>query len=167
MINCPRCKTAMEIVRVDDVDLERCTSCAGIFFDNFELKKLDEAHEGKGSEVFSKDKTARRVAPAMDQKLPCPKCPGIIMMRRYSSVKRAVEVDECAKCGGIWVDPGEISAIRSEFATEEDRIKAADKIFGEMFGVEMEAQRQSSQAQKQTFARASSALRFLGGRRRF
>ena len=47
------------------------------------------------------------------------------MARRHWSVRYEVEIDECPTCGGIWLDAGELAAIRALFATEEERRAAA------------------------------------------
>jgi TFIIB-like protein len=47
------------------------------------------------------------------------------MMRHFFSAKRAVTVDECQTCGGIWLDSGELQRIRREYDSEEARRLAA------------------------------------------
>ena len=42
-------------------------------------------------------------------------------------------MDECPRCAGFWLDAGELAGIRSEFATEEERKKAAQEYFSELF----------------------------------
>src|SRR2546429_2575315 len=46
-------------------------------------------------------------------------------MRHFWSVKRDVVVDECPKCEGIFLDPGELAEIRSDYKSDGDRHKAA------------------------------------------
>jgi hypothetical protein len=53
------------------------------------------------------------------------------MMRRFSSARREVAVDECPGCGGFWLDQGELLRIRTEFPTEEARRKASERLLGE------------------------------------
>jgi len=53
-------------------------------------------------------------------------------MKRYFSIKRQVEIDECAKCGGIWLDQGELEVLRSQYKTEDERLKAADQLYNEL-----------------------------------
>ena len=43
-------------------------------------------------------------------------------------------MDECPGCGGIWLDPGELKAIVTEFRSPEERQRAFDKYFYETFG---------------------------------
>lgn len=63
----------------------------------------------------------------------------------------------CPECGGAWLDPGELSGICTEFASEEARHAAAGAYFDEVFGPELAAERAESQAElerSQHFARA-------------
>jgi Zn-finger nucleic acid-binding protein len=59
------------------------------------------------------------------------------MMRHFSSVKRRALVDECPSCGGHWLDPGELRSIRTEYASQEERERAASEYFSEVFGPEL------------------------------
>jgi Zn-finger nucleic acid-binding protein len=56
-----------------------------------------------------------------------------VMMRHFFSIKKDVEVDECPGCGGFWLDAGELGRIRSLFKTEEERNKATDDYYSEIF----------------------------------
>src|SRR5205823_7871 len=61
----------------------------------------------------------------IDQRRQCPKCPGTFLMRHSFSAKRAITVDECPTCAGMWLDAGELGQIRSEYPTVEARRHAA------------------------------------------
>jgi uncharacterized protein len=50
-------------------------------------------------------------------------------MRHFWSVKREITIDECAECGGIFLDAGELGRIRSEFSSHEAKEAAADEYF--------------------------------------
>jgi Zn-finger nucleic acid-binding protein len=52
-------------------------------------------------------------------------------MRHFSSASRAVAIDECPTCAGIWLDSGELERIRSEHPSAEDRRRAVVKAFEE------------------------------------
>ena len=87
--------------------------CAGIWFDSFELQRFDEAHEPEPTDILYLKKN-----PGLDvdtvRKRNCPKCDGIVMTRRPFRRGSAVQIDECPNCGGIWLDAGELEAIRKE-----------------------------------------------------
>lgn len=59
------------------------------------------------------------------KRIRCPKCPDIVMMRRYYSPLKLIEIDECPGCAGIWLDTGELSKIHNNelSAAELARLK--------------------------------------------
>jgi len=103
--------------------------CGGIWFDNFELKKVDDPQEFEGGALLhiGRDET---VVVDTARRRKCPKCPDIVMMRHYFSEQRKVEVDECPGCGGVWLDGGELSLIRKENATAAAKESAAKAYLG-------------------------------------
>ena len=68
------------------------------------------------------------------QRLRCPKDPDVVMMRRFYSPKRQVEVDECPACGGIWMDAGELAAARVERPDEVVSRRQAQELLVEVLG---------------------------------
>lgn len=41
----------------------------------------------------------------------CPKCEGRLNRKGIMIMKALVEVDLCVKCGGIWLDKGELETL--------------------------------------------------------
>jgi Zn-finger nucleic acid-binding protein len=112
--------------------------CAGIWFDQHELRKVDEPHEGTGEELLDLTRDPGvRVNP--EERRRCPRCGDSVMMRHFFSVKRHVELDECPTCAGFWLDCGELRDIRALYATEEERRRAAEEYFAEVFGDDVRA----------------------------
>ncbi len=44
----------------------------------------------------------------------CPRCPDQKLDCKWFSDLKRVEIDQCPKCGGIWLDAGEFSRIYDE-----------------------------------------------------
>ncbi len=103
-----------------------------MWFDNRELDKVDESFEPADDALLN---VAHDPAPVMDTsaRRACPRCPELVMMRHFVSVRREIEVDECPGCGGLFLDHGELAAIRNQFASQEARGEAARDYFSEMF----------------------------------
>jgi Zn-finger nucleic acid-binding protein len=76
-------------------------------------------------------------------------------------VRKKVEVDECPGCGGYWLDLGELRAIRSEFRTDEERAKAAEQYFDEIFGVHLSALAARSEESRRKAQRIAHMFRFI------
>lgn len=122
IINCPACGKRMHKVFMESgkCSLDVCIDgCGGIFFDGQELKKFDEQHENieelkkaiENKNFESTDETQTRV---------CPVC-GNNMVKNYVSAKKQIQIDECYNCGAKFFDHGELTKMREEYATEEDR----------------------------------------------
>jgi len=145
---------------VVDVTLDVCEGgCGGIWFDNFELKKFDEPHESAGQELLEIERDESIIVDHT-KRLKCPNC-GTIMMRHFFSVKKNVEVDECPGCAGFWLDAGELREIRSLFNTEEERHKAANDYFMEVFGRELAEAKAEDQEKLNRTRKIANMFRFI------
>jgi uncharacterized protein len=145
-------------VQAGDVTIDVCIGgCGGMWFDNFELKKVDEPRESAGDLLIN---VVPREGLAIDwnKKRRCPKCQDIFLMRHFFSPQRRVEVDECGNCGGIWLDAGELALIREEFQQDAERKRAQDSYFEEMQQRQLEPLRQSGQPDRAR--RIGNLLRF-------
>ncbi len=125
IINCPACGKEMTKIFINEhgINLDVCLDgCGGIFFDNRELKKFDENSENidelkqvVNNKTFEKtDESLTRV---------CPVC-GNNMVKNSVSVKGDIIIDECYNCGAKFFDHGELTKMRSEYPTEQDRRQA-------------------------------------------
>ena len=113
-MNCPVCPSELTPVEVGDVTVDACLGgCGGIWFDLFELQKLDEPHDVAGQMLINVKRPDHVQIDHSKRRL-CPRCPDVVMMRHFYSPRRRVEVDECPSCGGFWLDAGELALIREE-----------------------------------------------------
>jgi Zn-finger nucleic acid-binding protein len=83
------------------------------------------------------------------------------MMRHFWSVKRAVTIDECPECGGIFLDAGELGKIRAEFVTEAARHAAADAYFAEVVDPLLADAHAKDEVELEKSQRLAHALRFV------
>lgn len=158
-MECPACHHHLSKVQVSDLEVEACKGgCGGVFFDNFELQKVDEAHEHLGVQLLEIDKDPQH--PPEPGRRDCPKC-SMVMMQHFHSVKRQVEVDRCPACNGVWLDLGELQGIRSAFETEEERRQAAQKHFRELFSEDLARMRKDSQEQLERARGVARLFRFI------
>jgi Zn-finger nucleic acid-binding protein len=130
-MKCPVCANNLSSVQAGSVTVDVCLGgCGGIWFDNFELKKLDDPHE-LGGQLLVNVKKRPDLQIDFSKRRNCPHC-GIVMMRHFFSPRRRVEVDECPSCGGYWLDAGELALIREEYQSEQERRKAVEEYLAEM-----------------------------------
>jgi len=131
---CPACGNELSKITINNIEFDVCKKgCGGVWFDWFELQKVDEQDEAAGEALLDIEKNPD-VKIDFSKKRTCPKCGDVVMMQHFFNVKREVMVDECPKCGGFWLDFGELKKIRNQFRTEEERDKAARKFVKEVTG---------------------------------
>jgi hypothetical protein len=133
-MDCPKCLgTKLDSVSVpfrdrsipgpDDttgkIELDMCASCGGVWFDKDELDRyLDSAAKPLPP-------MAKKVDPAQDSKAGlCPRCAAALLKKPAPSNPR-LTVDSCAKCGGLWLDAGELEQAAGKDLPLSERLKAA------------------------------------------
>lgn len=160
VLECPFCSGAMTKMEAEGVEVDVCAGgCGGMWFDRAELGRVDEAHESAGEGLLEVARDPRR-RPDLGKRVSCP-IDGEIMMRHFHSVKRAVVVDECPRCAGLWLDAGELASIRDEYPTEEAREQAAQEYFAELFGSDLAAARARSAEELEKAQKIARAFRFI------
>lgn len=112
-MKCPACFNELTEVHVGNLAVDVCQGgCGGIWFDAFELQRVDE--EAEPGEPLLEIQRDERVVVDAARKRECPRCAGVKLHRHFFSAKRRVEVDQCPNCGGYWLDAGELAHIRTE-----------------------------------------------------
>jgi Zn-finger nucleic acid-binding protein len=160
-MKCPACPNTLQEVQAGDIKVDVCRNgCGGIWFDNFEFKKVDEQHESAGDSLLEIEKNPHVVVDRTGKRQ-CPRCEDQPMLQHFVSAKQEVEVDECPACGGIWLDAGELGAIRDQFATDEERSAAAQEYFQNVFGGELAKMKARSEADARRARGFARAFRFL------
>ena len=161
VMKCPVCDLECRIVETDGITVEVChRGCGGIWFDNFELEKVDEAHEAAGEALLDIPCGTAHERDA-SQPLDCPRCADQPMLRHFFSVKRQVQVDVCPICGGTWLDFGELAHIREQFGSEAARRKAAEQMFDDLFASDLAELHSTNSEGREKARRLARIFRFL------
>jgi Zn-finger nucleic acid-binding protein len=150
----------MTSVQAGTVTVDVCAGgCGGIWFDQFELQKLDGPEESAAEMLLN---VSRRPDLQIDpaQRRFCPKCDGIVMMRHYYSPLRRVEVDECPNCGGFWLDAGELALIREEHADRQSQQEAVQHYLSEASASILGPMRAGSAQEVERARRIAQLFRF-------
>jgi len=109
---CPRCTVMLDLApHVAEHGARSCPRCKGVFVEDVRTYREIEAV------VRPAVLEIRRLpdAEAQQKPLPCPRCgPVSVMHKGVSERDRKVIVDVCPKCGGCWLDGGELDAIQRE-----------------------------------------------------
>jgi Zn-finger nucleic acid-binding protein len=160
VVECPVCSNVLTKMEAEGVTVDVCAGgCGGIWFDWFELARVDEADDSAGEKFLEVDRDPTLVVD-LSRRIRCPR-DGEIMMRHFHSVKRGALVDECPRCAGFWLDAGELATIRTEFATEEERKRAAEEYFAELFGPDLAVERAKTMEELRKTRRIARAFRFV------
>lgn len=113
-MKCPACDRELSGIQVGSVAVDVCQGgCGGVWFDAFELKKVDEEHEAAGEHLLQIRRDPNLKVDSV-RKRDCPRCEGIKLKRHLFSRTSRVEVDHCPNCAGYWLDAGELERIRAE-----------------------------------------------------
>src|SRR5437867_5114750 len=127
-MKCPACFNQLTQKQVGSLVVDICEGgCGGVWFDAFELQRVDEQEEAAGERLTEIRRDAR-VQVDFGRKRECPRCEGFKLKRHFFSAKRRVEVDECPNCGGYWLDAGELAQIRLEKSQAAEAGKATQSM---------------------------------------
>jgi Zn-finger nucleic acid-binding protein len=122
-MNCPVCKVPLIAVEREQVEVDYCISCRGLWFDSGELQLLAERLQvpiAVATTDVSSAETARH----------CPRC-GKTMLK--SELARAL-VDRCPSGQGIWFDARELGAVIDHEIQRQGATRPVAAFLGEMFG---------------------------------
>jgi len=119
-MNCPKCGTELEMWDVERVELNRCPTCKGQWFDDQELRKVkDLAGTDLNWMDFELWKHPDRFGASPGGSL-CPRCDKGMVAIDYDNTE--IEVDLCTVCRGVWLDRWEfekiIAALTEELLTK-------------------------------------------------
>lgn len=119
-IECPKCHSPMQHVRVGETEIERCARCGGIWLDVFEK----DAVLANSSLVSQADPNDARPHTASPKAMSCPR-DHWQLIHMVDQRQPHVKFEACKSCGGIFLDAGELTDL-SEYTIVE-RLKSAFK----------------------------------------
>ena len=109
-MNCPKCLAPMQDVTFQEITVERCTICQGLWFGADEHERLKKL---KGSEVIDiGDPEVGRKQDAKG-KIDCPVCK-TPMLRMLDPKQPHLWFEACKICHGVYFDAGEFKDFKHE-----------------------------------------------------
>jgi Zn-finger nucleic acid-binding protein len=102
---CPKCQNNMEAIEYDGIEVDRCKSCHGIWFDLGESDWLRDKDAANSLDIG--DPATGREKNEIDS-YRCPRCNGG-MMHSVDPKQPHIQIEECTSCRGSFFDAGEFS----------------------------------------------------------
>jgi Zn-finger nucleic acid-binding protein len=101
---CPKCQNKMEQVETPFGEIERCTSCKGLWIDAFEQEEMVQIAGGIdiGSKTVGKENN-------QIGKIKCPCCRNSQMLRMVDAKQPHIWYESCPSCYGRYYDAGELT----------------------------------------------------------
>jgi Zn-finger nucleic acid-binding protein len=127
-MDCPVCTNAMITLELDEVEIDYCTDCGGIWLDAGELEEL-LGEPVKATQLLASFKTDPNCT---EKPRKCPICDK--KMRKIVVVESqpTLLIDKCAKGDGLWFDNGELHDIFDRAQLDQNsRIR---NLLADMFG---------------------------------
>lgn len=108
-MNCPICETPLIALELDQVEVDHCRACGGVWLDPDEMDLLLEGSAGR-EEIRANLKWGE---PIDEKTRRCPICRHKMEKAR---VRRegggaGIQIDRCGRGHGTWLDGGELHAI--------------------------------------------------------
>jgi len=127
-MDCPVCKNAMITLELEDVEIDHCLDCGGIWLDAGELELLlDEPDKAKGLlESFTVDSKSAVVTRK------CPICDKKMQKVIVGDSEPTMLIDKCRRGDGLWFDSGELHGIFDRAQLDQDN--RIQDLLTEMFG---------------------------------
>jgi Zn-finger nucleic acid-binding protein len=123
IMDCPVCKNAMIVLEFEQIEIDHCASCGGIWLDSGELELL----LGDSGQIVSSFKPAD----VKEKPRHCPICLKKMQKIHTGSADEPVIIDCCPKSHGLWFDKGELPQVlaKGNFDKEQKIIKLLSQIF--------------------------------------
>lgn len=102
-MKCPKCESEMQVVEYENISVDRCTSCKGIWFDMLEHEQL-KAIEGSESIDIGSAALGKQYNKVGD--IDCPVCK-TQLIRMVDRLQPHIWYEACTVCYGVFFDAGE------------------------------------------------------------
>ena len=123
-MNCPACKNPMIILELNQVEIDYCNSCKGIWLDSGELELIFSNSDQKSvGDSFAPKSNHQEVGRR------CPNCKK--KMEKVEFENSGIILDRCSNNHGLWFDNGELKSLLKTSADSNNKII---DLLKEMFG---------------------------------
>jgi len=114
-MKCPACSNLMIVVEHENIELDYCTECSGVWFDAGELELLLETMQLEGSSLSLDSILTSPEARSSEKKRKCPICRQK-MKKATVGHEPEVLIDACPRGDGLWFDKGEVGQLITQLS---------------------------------------------------
>ena len=104
-MRCPKCRSDMQQIMIDDTEVDRCSACHGLWFDDGELSKLRNKEAAAALDIGNV-MTGKKQNEIEHYR--CPRCAGP-MNRLVDPEQPHIWFEQCGSCRGSFFDAGELT----------------------------------------------------------
>ncbi len=116
---CPVCREPMVIVEFENIELDTCLDCHGLWFDAQELGQLFDL-AGVPEQYRDLESQVDRL-PQAGPRRQCPRCRRRLEPVRAPSTSGDLILDQCPRGDGLWFDKGELESLLKALLGENSR----------------------------------------------
>lgn len=135
-MDCPVCANAMIALELQDVEVDYCTDCGGIWLDAGELELLLGNAE-QAEQLLSSFKIDTNCT---EKPRKCPICLRKMKKTIVSLSTPPLLLDKCPKGDGLWFDKGELQDVLK--TAHLDKSSKIQQLLADMFGEDPDTDKQ-------------------------
>ena len=113
-MNCPKCSGTLAVKFYERVEIDKCSSCNGVWLDNGEMPKIMEREIEKFDRELIRETMAKSYAGVPSEEVAsevsCPKCSSDMSPINYN-YSSGIIIDRCLD-HGIWLDHTELEKLQ-------------------------------------------------------
>ena len=106
---CPKCKQDMIVVERQQIELDYCPNCEGVWFDADELYLLLQSLKTQSRELEIQEILRLPALESSGNPVKCPICSK--KMKEVAIGQPAINIDVCVRADGLWFDGGEVNQL--------------------------------------------------------
>jgi Zn-finger nucleic acid-binding protein len=126
-MNCVTCNKPMVVLELQEVEIDHCLACGGIWLDAGEIELLIDSQP-------ETDKLLVQLGERQNRQAGKRKCPICLKKMEIINIgpKNQVQIDHCRRNHGLWFDRGELETVLTIF--DKDGHSAVHGLLKSMFG---------------------------------
>jgi uncharacterized protein len=113
-MKCPKCQSQFETITFQEIEVDRCLGCQGLWFDMLEKEDLVRIEGSEAIDIGS-DQVGEKYSNMQDVK--CPHCK-VEMLPMVDKDQVHIKYESCPICYGAFFDAGEFRDLKENSVLE-------------------------------------------------